>query len=885
MSEEPQTTSTPKVMAILPALLPSAMIYIVKPLTVLDQRGLIRFTLVTEDQAQYKDIADYDLVVFSRNVNEKFDYLLQEVVGHRIPYFYDLDDNFWELPLDSWVGRHHRAPFRIAQVEKYLQRATLVRVFNPIIEEKVKESFNENVFHATAGIDTSLVSQVKPERNNDKLKITYVTGRGKNDPLYSVFLNELKGILLKYSEQVEAVFFDGVPDELAGFQNVSETPIIYDYDTFIRTLASSGYDIGLGPLLPEPLYLSKTNTKFRDYGLCRIAGIYSSVDVYTNCVEHEKTGLLVGEVQGAWFEAIERLILNRTLREKIQENAYAEIVRNYNQEIMENEWLELIGKYTNHPRNWLVKPIEPGNETTHISPNNTQKLVLGDNTEKFGDAVRIGSQRTTPENVALTNDGSLPFEDNSFQTIICYYFLESVSDLDQTIREIYRVSKPGAHVFVLSSYSNQILNQANSNYKNPINEHTFRYWTRAQNSPIPYEEYSNGLESWGLKKSDSDPIDLRPLVIEFFYTSPYSDLPIVEKRAARKKFFDVCDLIAGQFVIIKDEGDVIMTNDNNEILMDLPELVEQRYRSRIESLRNELNHSEDNTNTLQAQVDQLLQERERYKKSFEEQRATIESLTTNSEKIENSNLPSTELNSIHVEDRKPDINNTEHATSVEDPFILGDLVPEQKEIDNTSEELEFNKFELSKTNMRLIKVKDKLDETARYFGNTIRNIPYRLAKAFIQETITNNPQMFDDSALHQDLKGYYLQLSPNLVNAPFIPYELKFSRTGLRKINLAFYSPLPILQGELGVEIVEDKFAIIRDVSVPAEQINNGKPISFTIEPLKNPQGKTYEIRVYSRGNALPIFLVEWEWPYLSRRVIATRWRRIFAAFEFTQSS
>ena len=65
--------------------------------------------------------------------------------------------------------------------------------------------------------------------------------------------------------------------------------------------------------------------------------------------------------------------------------------------------------------------------------------------------------------------------------------------------------------------------------------------------------------------------------------------------------------------------------------------------------------------------------------------------------------------------------------------------------------------------------------------------------------------MVDDSALHQDLKGYTLQSSPNLVDVPFIPYELKFARTGLKIIDLAFYSPLPILQGELGVEIIENK--------------------------------------------------------------------------------
>lgn len=883
MNEESQINSIPRVLAILPALLPSAMIYIVKPLTVLNQRGLIRFTLVTEDQAQYKEIADYDLVVFSRNVNEKFDFLLQEVLGHRIPYFYDLDDNFWELPLDSWIGRHHRAPFRIAQVEKYLQHATLVRVFNNIIEEKVKDTFNRNVFHATAGIDTTLVPQVIPPRGSDKLRITYVTGRGKNDPLYSVFLNDLKGILLKYPEQVEAVFFDAIPDELASFPNVSDTPIVYDYDAFIRGLGSNNYDIGLGPLLPEPLYLSKTNTKFRDYGLCRIAGIYSSVDVYKNCVEHEKTGLLVSDGEGLWFEAIERLILDHELRKTIQENAYAEIVRNYNQGIMESEWLGLIGKYANLPRNWLIKPIDLINETNPASIVNTSKLVLGENTEKFVDAVRIGIKRTKSTNAVLANDSSLPFEDNSYQTIICYHYLESVSDLNKSIQELYRISKPGANIFVVSSYSNQMLNLANPNYKNPINEHTFRYWTRVQESLVPHEEYSNNIEPWGLGKSDPDPVDIRPLALEFFYTSPYSDLPIVEKRAARRKYFDVCDLIVGQFVINKNKGDVIMINDDNAILMDLPELVERRYRSRIETLQNELNHSEDNANTLQAQVDQLLQERERLLKSFEEQRTVIENLTAKSKKIETSNI-SQEIESTSVVDINPDIINPETASTPDDPLILDDHLSVSDGFDEICNKIDFYNFELSEVNQRLTKVKDKLGEAARYFESTIRNIPNRLSRTFIQETIKTNPQMVDDSAIYQDLKGFTLQLSPNLINVPFLPYELKFSRSGVNKIDLAFYSPLPLLQGELGVEIVENKYSIVRNVCMPAEQINDGKPISFALEPLKDTLGKIYEIRVYSRGCTLPVFLVEWEWPYLSRRVIAVRWRRIFAAFEFTQN-
>ena len=826
----------PKILAILPALLPSSMIYLVKPLTILDQRGLIRFSWVTEEKAQADKIADYDLVLFSRNMDEKYDFLLQEVVGQGIPYFYDLDDNFWELPLDSWVGRHHRAPFRLIQIEKYLKQATLVRVFNPILEAKIRDNFNNKVYCALAGIDTSLAPAERIQRDTDKLKITYVTGRGPDDPLYSLFIDDLKEILIKYSDQVEAVLFSGIPKELNGMDSVSETPIIYDYDAFIRTLATSGYDIGLAPLFSTPQNLSKTNTKFRDYGLCRIAGIYSAVDVYTGCVEPDSTGLLVSQAPHAWFDAIERLILDKSLRETIQENAFKKVVNYYNQEKMENEWLELIQRYRDHKsRSWLINPASSSgssvNEPDLDKNQDFQQLVLGENTEKFSNFVRAGLPENNSGQLKIEKDGFLPFEENSFNRVVCYYYLESVTNLEVAIREVYRVCKTGGQVFIISRYSNQTINQSNPQYKNPINEHTFRYWTKEQRCFIPYEEYADAPEPWGLLPLNSAPLDFRPQSIEFFYTHPYSTLPIIEKRAARKKYLNVCDLIVGQFVIRKKEGAISMDEKNEYDLLDLPELVERRHRDRIEKLQNELDHSMDNANTLQAQVEQLLQERERLQKLVEKQNTNQDTL----------------------------------------PALQGEEYGEQ----NLDLEQSPNVKEPAD------KLQANLNETALQYGESLKKVHHPIIQQLLKERSESYLQMMDDSTMFQNFRGYQLQLSPNLGGVSYIPFRLKFNRSNLTKISLGFYSPLPVTQGELGVEMVDDEQNIIRNVRRPAKLINDGRPLEFKIEPIKAAIDTTYEIRVFGKGFNNPVFLIEWELPYISKKVLTARWRRIFAAFEF----
>jgi len=579
----------PRVFAILPEMLPSAVIYILRPMQALAQSGRVRFDFALEANATVEQVRQSDFVLFSRNYDKKYDFLLQEAVGRNIPCVYDLDDNFWELPLDSRVGRYFRAPTRLNQIEKYLHQVSLVRTFNPILEQKVRDNFNRHVFRALAGIDVSIAPS-HPVARDEKIQITYVTGRGSQDPLYAMFSEDLKAILRMYP-QAEAVFFGAIPSDFIGFANVRSTSPIYDYEKFLYTLTRSGYDIGLAPLSHSLSDLSKTNTKFRDYGLSRIAGIYSDVAVYTDCVQHEQTGLIVGDQPGAWFQAMERLILDADLRSQIQEAAYHQVVAQYHQGLMQEQWLDVLDRLR-PTRVWAFDWAGVQQESKGVWWGEQQQEYAG--FLHLGD--RLGSEPGWDGTTAL------PFSDNELDRFVCYYTLEKVPDLAAAMREIYRVCKPDARLLVMASYSSLLKNQADPNYRSPINEQTFRYWTNAGQVQIAWDEYSEQMTGWGLLSNPE--IDFRPERISFLYSPAYRDASVVEQRQSRRKFMDACLAVLGQFVVVKGgmEG---MEEAEKTVQLDLPEMVEQKFQQRISNLEEQLQEAHSQADTFHAQVVEL----------------------------------------------------------------------------------------------------------------------------------------------------------------------------------------------------------------------------------------------------------------------------------------
>ena len=333
----------PRVLAILPRLCPSSWIYIVKPLVALHEAGRVRAWVTLESRASPRDVQAADLVVFCRNVRPERAELLRTAIAAGVPVLYDLDDNFFELAPESAAGRSYAQPEHLAMLTEYLTAASLVRVYSlPLLARA--ELLNRHVEMVASAVDLRQVRRPATAPAGP-LKLIYATSR-LDDSLGRIFLPALRRLLDEEGPRVEAHFWGPRPP--AELSAARHHAVVHDYDRFLRRFSSAGFEIGLAPLTDDAFHRAKTNTKFREYGACGIAGIYSDVEVYSACVRHGETGLLVANDAAAWYRALRQLVDDADLRNKIQKQARTEVEEHYSQEKFEAVFLRQIEQLVGH---------------------------------------------------------------------------------------------------------------------------------------------------------------------------------------------------------------------------------------------------------------------------------------------------------------------------------------------------------------------------------------------------------------------------------------------------------------------------------------------------------------------------------------------------------
>jgi len=136
-------------------------------------------------------------------------------------------------------------------------------------------------------------------------------------------------------------------------------PHTHDYKGYIRFQAARKWAIGLAPLIDHEANRSKTDNKYREYGACGCAGIYSDIPPYNDVVENSVTGLLVSNNGSAWLNALTDLIANPDKRVAISEAALGDVRSRYDITHVAKTWADFFAELSSKMPRKAIKFDKP----------------------------------------------------------------------------------------------------------------------------------------------------------------------------------------------------------------------------------------------------------------------------------------------------------------------------------------------------------------------------------------------------------------------------------------------------------------------------------------------------------------------------------------------
>ncbi|ANT50602.1 glycosyltransferase [Mesorhizobium amorphae] len=304
------------------------------------------------DRLQASDITADSIPLFVRCADPLVLSWTQALVDANRPYAYYIDDNFWRIVGHTPLAAYYRHPLVRASLKFAISHAKAV-IANSVELGRFLSSFSNHVTVLPTFFDFSLIEGVKPSLT-DEMRIGFAGSPSRVDDLD--LISNLIGPTLERFPKTVFEFAGVLPKGVAVGERVRFFPHNGDYNAYIRFQAERNWAIGLAPLLDHEANRGKTDNKYREYGACRITGIYSDIPPYSDVVKHSVTGLLVNGAQLSWSEALTTLLEQPDKRATLANAAFADVKSRYDVSHVSHQWAGFFKQLAEH-RSGDAKPL------------------------------------------------------------------------------------------------------------------------------------------------------------------------------------------------------------------------------------------------------------------------------------------------------------------------------------------------------------------------------------------------------------------------------------------------------------------------------------------------------------------------------------------------
>lgn len=305
-----------------------ALLRIVQPLTCLAQEvqwGTLQMPPggTAPDPADAIEGADIVLVqrLFPCRSNRA---VLDLILRSGKPILYETDDILHELPDRHYLSAFSRENRTI--LTEFVRRCDVVQVSTEPLAEAYR-AYNPNVRVVPNFLDPApwFPEAMRATSASVTPLVIGFFGTGTHKQDLAVVEHALTRLAQKHGDAVAFRFLGCATPALQGLPASTYSEHWSAYDQFPQIIARERIDIGIAPLLDNPLNRCKSDLKWLEYSALRIPGVFSAVTPYIHSIRNGVTGLVVTNESDAWFAALDRLVMDVDLRRHIAEAAHAEV--------------------------------------------------------------------------------------------------------------------------------------------------------------------------------------------------------------------------------------------------------------------------------------------------------------------------------------------------------------------------------------------------------------------------------------------------------------------------------------------------------------------------------------------------------------------------------